>query len=275
MASKHKVGSAPYNQDVDECVAKLTAWLRDNSDNPDINVEFCTPPTLRRYATARHGDLDATKRNLLSTMAWRRTYLPPKLGCPNCDADPLSHCFFTLGIDPSRRVVVYANAAKASGQNEKHSSAQHMIHTLEHAWRNTDELELHPQWVWLVDFKGFRMWDALQGSTSNNVLGLFSEHMPERMGVVLLVNPPSVFDLLLAAIKPFMDARTLGKVHIVHCTRDNIGAKLEPFGIPPSHGISLWMKECLLLPGAPGSVPPDDLLEADVLAKIRLLPPHK
>ena len=39
--------------------------------------------------------------------------------------------------------------------------------------------------------------------------------------------------------------------------------------------MSLWLSECLALPTGPGYVPNDALLDADVIAKLRLLPPHR
>ena len=35
--------------------------------------------------------------------------------------------------------------------------------------------------------------------------------MPERLHAVILLNPPAVFDLLMKAAKPFIDANTLSK----------------------------------------------------------------
>jgi len=41
--------------------------------------------------------------------------------------------------------------------------------------------------------------------------------MPERMGLTLLLNPPRVFDLLLGAMRPFINEVTMAKVRVVRC----------------------------------------------------------
>lgn len=37
-------------------------------------------------------------------------------------------------------------------------------------------------------------------------------HYPERLHKIVMINRPYFFDILLGAIKPFLDARTLGKL---------------------------------------------------------------
>jgi len=275
MASSHAVGSEAYLADVAACVGKLEAALLapGAAPAPDADARaFLTRLTLNRYATARNGDFEAALANLRATLEWRKVHVPEVLSCPACAADPHSHCFFTVGVEPTqRRVVVYASAAKAK-MNEKDVTVQHMVHTLEHAWRATDALQLAPTWLWIVDFVGFSFWNAMQGSTSNGALSAFGTHMPERLGAILLVNPPGVFDLLLAAVRPFVDSRTMSKVHIVRGDEHSIGAALVKHGLLPGakDGLNKWVSAAMALPGTPGSIPSDEGLDAEVLRQIRL-----
>lgn len=252
----------------EECYKELIEWVT----MAELDTEgktFCTPATLHRYAVARNGDFDAAVKNIESTLEWRKIHVPPELHCPACDDDTKMHCFFPLGLDSKNRVVIYACAAKAQ-TNETDVTVRHMCQTLEHAWRYTEKLNLHHQWLWLVDFGGFGIKHALQGRTSNASLGAFGTHMPERLGTVLLINPPSIFDLLLAAIKPFLDKRTMSKVNIVHGTSATIGDLLEPHGIPKNSGISKWMKKVLDMEPVPGSNPSLASLDQDILHDIYL-----
>ena len=41
-----------------------------------------------------------------------------------------------------------------------------------------------------------------------------SDHYPERMGTVFLINVPSVFSIVWKAIRPLLDPRTARKIHI-------------------------------------------------------------
>ena len=60
---------------------------------------------------------------------------------------------------------------------------------------------------------------ATQISTTAAMMNAFNNHMPERMGAVLLLNPPWVLGGLVAAMRPFLSERTMSKVppaHFVH-----------------------------------------------------------
>jgi hypothetical protein len=197
---------------IDATIEKLKQWYVESAPKLSENGrKFCSQQTFRRYAVARNGDYEAAVQNLVETLEWRETNVPELLQCPICNADPLMHCFFPIGLDENKRLVIYSCASRAK-TNERDITVRHMVHTLEHAWRFSDELGLDHQWVWIIDFNGFGMKNALEFSTSRATLSAFSKHMPERLGAVLLINPPSVFGTLLRAIKQFADARTMSKV---------------------------------------------------------------
>ena len=270
MSSIHPIGSAAYVADCETCCEKILSHFSKISSTLSKDAKtFLTKPTVLRYSTARNGNYDEALKNLESSIEWRVTHVPEKLCCPACESDPQSHCFFTIGVDSKKRIVIYASAAKAK-MNEKDVTVQHMVHVLEHAWRATDELELSPQWTWIIDFGGFSLWNAMQGSTSNGALSAFSRHMPERLGVVCLLNPPSIFDILLAAVKPFVDSRTMSKVHFIRGTPEEVVIQLEKLGIQKDSGMTSWLTECLHLPSKNGNVPKDTKLDMKILEKIRL-----
>ncbi len=255
---------------MEECFGELKEWVVEAAPGLDDKARsFLTPATLRRYAVARNGDFDAAVKNITATLEWRKANVPDSMHCTACDSDTGMHCFSCVGIDDHRRVVVYACAARAK-TNETAVTVGHMCQTLEHAWTYTEDLDLHHQWLWIVDFNGFGLSHAMQGRTSNGALAAFSEHMPERLGAVLLLNPPRIFDLLLAAIKPFLDARTMSKVHIVRCTAETAAEALVPFGVKAGSGISRFMSEVLAMDAKPGNVPSFEMLDHEVVARIGL-----
>lgn len=274
------VSASPPSAAVASCVARLSAHFAQPTVSAALSPASASflgeRSTLLRYATARNGDYAAALRNLEETLVWRATHVPAALSCPACASDALSHCFFPLGLDAHRRVVIYASAAKAR-INERDVTVQHMCHTLEHAWRATEALDLAAQWVWVIDFGGFSFWNAMQGSTSSGAMSAFSAHMPERLGAVLLLNPPGVFDMLLAVLKPLLDARTMSKVHVVRGDAEAVADKLHAVGIHRggADGIGAWMAAVLAMPPVAGAVPSDAGLDQEVLRQIRMLPPPR
>jgi hypothetical protein len=264
---------AAADEKVEACIVKLKAW-REAAEagsapeagtlSPAARAFLREASTLRRFAVARNGDYGAALKGLLATIAWRDANIPDTLHCRACDADPHMHAFFPIGVDDGGRVVVYACAARAK-TNDLEVTVGHMVQSLEFAFRASSALALHHQWVWVIDFTGFSFWHAMQGSTSNATLQTFADHFPERLGSVLLLNPPGLFDILLGLVKAVADSRTMAKVKILRCTPDTAGEALAAHGIPAGSGMAAYVAEALRLPGKPGHLPPTDGLDQEHL----------
>ena len=258
----------PLPPAVAACLAELQAWAalpERASLSPRARAFLAEPSTLRRYAVARNGDAAAAIKALEATVAWREAALAPPLGCRDCDANIESHCFFPLGFsdatdaDPGGRLIVYACAARAL-TNEADSAVNHMLATLEHAWASRMGDVVPPtRLCWIVDFRGFGFSHAMQGKTSNAFLSQFGAHLPERLERAVLLSPPGIFDVLLALIRPFVDARTLGKVLIIRPTAATVKAELAALGIT-APGQVAWLSAVLEMDAKPGNLPPLSLL---------------
>ena len=132
---------------INQAVEKLCVWSK-GAQLSELGRDFCDDSsTFRRYAVARNGDAEAALKNLQESIAWRETHVPAKLHCPVCDVDPFMHCFFPIGLDTQKRLVIYSSASRAK-MNDRDVTVQHMVHVLEHGWRSTRALDLHHQWVW-------------------------------------------------------------------------------------------------------------------------------
>jgi hypothetical protein len=92
------------------------------------------------------------------------------------------------------------------------------------------------------------------GGTANSFLSTFAAHLPERLGAAILVNPPGLFDILLAVVRPFIDARTMGKVKIIRPTQGRLAEELAPFGVT-SPGQLQWLERVLAMEATPGNLP--------------------
>ena len=156
-----------------------------------------------------------------------------------------------------------------------------MVHVLEHALTVAGEVAPPPggrgseRWTWVIDFRGFSMWHAMQFRTSAQTLRTFSSHMPERLSAVLLVAPPGIFDVLLAVCRPMLDARTLSKVHVVRPTgegaalRESVAGVLAPHGVVDP-GIVEWVAAALAEPTVAPLELPSVAPLGEVAAKLQL-----
>ena len=92
------------------------------------------------------------------------------------------------------------------------------------------------------------------GSTATSFLSTFSAHLPERLGCAILVNPPSLFDILLAVMRPFIDARTMGKVKIMRPAAGALAEDLRPYGVVCPRQLA-WLEKVLAMEARPGNLP--------------------
>ncbi|KAI9019905.1 CRAL-TRIO domain-containing protein [Hyaloraphidium curvatum] len=174
--------------------------------------------------------------------------------CPDCDAEEKAHCFLPVGWDSSGRVVVYGSPPRATRSS--------VPETVDHVVRCLELCFSHPfttsgQWTWLVDFAGFGLRHAMQARLGITFASTFEAHFPERLGRLVLVNPPGVFDLLLAAIRPFADQRTLDKVVSVHGAPTDAAfvARVCEAGGFDDEGLRGWVGEVLKTPSGPVGLP--------------------
>ncbi len=66
-----------------------------------------------------------------------------------------------------------------------------------------------------------------QGKIGAQFAKILSHHYPERLGRLLLINPPRLFDVLLAACRPFVSKRTMDKMCSVHGSIDEVLAHMD------------------------------------------------
>jgi hypothetical protein len=98
------------------------------------------------------------------------------------------------------------------------------------------------------------------GRTATTFLSHISAHLPERLHCAVLINPPSIFDLLLAVLRPFIDARTMSK------------APERPYGAAGKTAVDFGLRDAVreIVKGELRNVIPQDL----VLLTSRLMVPR-
>jgi hypothetical protein len=112
--------------------------------------------------------------------------------------------------------------------------------------------------AWVIDFKGFGF-KHIKLAISLITIPLCSEHYPERMGQVVLMDPSAVFDQLWRKLQMFIDPVTRSKVVFLRGDQS-----FEEYGniqwrcadrIGKGLGVFSWLQKVKMLPGNPGSFP--------------------
>ena len=244
------------------------ASFRARVDRPaltDAQRRFLSDATLLRYLRARDGDADQSYDMLRATLEWRAEHMDhldcsaaiATIPCAACAADPASHCFFSVGTDDRGWPVVYACAGRSTSKQVE----SNVLHTALEIERLFDGNRGSGKYVWLLDFSGMSFRDVGVRMAQKG-LGLFVNHYPERLGEIVLYNPPALFAVLYKAVLPILDAVTKEKITFLRGS-DALRryAKAHWRHDTP---MATWL-ECVLLSGAiparPGCYPPRSLNE--------------
>lgn len=210
--------------------------------------------TLRRYLTAKQVDTKVAQEALLASIAWRDGFIRRPFTCGPCTVDGRSHCFIPIGVHPELRMpIVYASQPRAADSGVE-TQLHHVVHTVEHLFETVPGV--HHSWIWIVDFNGWGFSHAMQARVGITTGTVLSQHLPERLGLMILLNPPGVFDYFLAAVKPFMDARTMSKVKTLYAdSPDKVSEALQSvYRIPEVE--ARWIGVASKMEAKPGNLPP-------------------
>ena len=165
-------------------------------------------------------------------------------------ADAAAHCFSPLGFGADGAAVIYICPARAREADVDQVIA-HVIWTLEACFTAPQS---DGTWIVVLDFAGFGLSHAMQVRLGAHFASMFSNHFPETLRHFLLLNTPSIFQMLRALIEPFADARTMAKVGDVTGAPEEARRQLEGRGVPPE--AAQWVCDAMAMPPTPGSLPP-------------------
>lgn len=212
---------------------KRVEGLETAEDDP----AFLSHQTYRRYLTACDWDVNVAEKFLKATIGWRRETKPHNIVCTFCYEKPGYHSMRHVGFDKQDRPVLYANFAQCLTQhNTVEDAEQHLLDISENAIRAMPA-HVH-QLVWVMDFTGMKV-SACNPRLARATEYLMSNHYPERLGAFVCVNHGVLFHAFWKAVKHFIPAATVKKVHMErhHDKIDSLFSELFP------EELKLWLYE--------------------------------
>jgi len=174
--------------------------------NDQALFEWCTTKNVERFLRADRGNLQKATTRLTETLKWRQEVRPEGKMCTACFSKDLrSHYMQHVGWDKLGRALVYSDIGMARDKGPT-SNAEHCMQVLELL-----EPQLNPfpndQYVWVVDFHKFGLAD-MSPKVAGACLSLFGKSYPERLGGMIIVGAPMLFNGLYRAVCAFADPVT-------------------------------------------------------------------
>ncbi|KAD3640765.1 hypothetical protein E3N88_29988 [Mikania micrantha] len=177
--------------------------------------KFCTDACLKRYLEARNWNLEKAKKMLKETLEWRSNYKPEEIRWDEVahegETGKVSRANF---VDRFGRPVLIMRPGK---QNTKtgDGNVRHLVYLIENAILNLPDGQ--EQMTWLIDFTGYSINASnIQVKTSRDIVNVLQNHYPERLAIIVLHNPPKIFEAFFKIISYFIDPKTYLKIKFVY-----------------------------------------------------------
>ncbi|CCO28610.1 CRAL-TRIO domain-containing protein C23B6,04c [Rhizoctonia solani AG-1 IB] len=163
--------------------------------------QWLTRECLLRYLRASKWVLATTITRLDDTLKWRREYGLYDLVTPeHVEPEALTGKEILAGYDVERRPALYMMPSRQNTE-ESPRQLQFAVWMLERAvdlmGPGVENLDI------LINFADRGKNPSL--TTSKNMLNILQNHYPERLGLALIINVPTMINLFFKAIMPFVD----------------------------------------------------------------------
>ncbi|XP_019876189.1 uncharacterized protein LOC109604096 [Aethina tumida] len=207
-------------QIVDECdlnELKSRMKLISDADPTQYHNDFSLKRFLKAFKT-----VDEAFQAILKTNKWRKEYGVDKLNIEmpliksNLEANKarvLRH------RDLQGRPIIYIPAKNHSASNRNIDElTKFIVYCLEEACKKCFE-EVVDNLCIVFDLEGFGL-NCMDYQVVKNLIWLLSKHYPERLGVCLIINAPSLFSGCWLVIRGWLDENTTSKVEFINSEMD-------------------------------------------------------
>ncbi|XP_073281210.1 uncharacterized protein [Primulina huaijiensis] len=176
--------------------------------------KFCTDPCLRRYLEARNWNVDKAQIMLEGSLKWRETYKPEEIRWHEVahegETGKVSKANFH---DRKGRTILIMRPGKQNTTYPE-GNIRHLVYLMENAILSLPEGQ--EQMSWLIDFNGWSLNTNVPIKTARDIIYILQNHYPERLAIVVLYNPPKIFEAFWKVVKYFVDQKTFQKIKFVY-----------------------------------------------------------
>ncbi|CAL4944106.1 unnamed protein product [Urochloa decumbens] len=211
---RRKHASQFDSSDADQREAKINELKAALGPLSARNEKYCSVACLARYLEARNWNVAKSRKMLEESLKWRAAYRPEDIRWPEVSVEAETGKMYRAGFRDreGRTVLIMAPAKQNTSSHE--GQIRFLVYTLENAVLSLPEGQ--EKMVWLIDFTGWTMANAVPIKTARETTSILQNHYPERLAVAFLFNPPKVFEAFWKIVKYFLDPKSIEKVKFVY-----------------------------------------------------------
>ena len=209
-------------------IAELRQLVNKEKDEllcTDALKMYCSDAQLARNLRARKWDVLKAFEMLKKTLLWRKEYKPKSITFEDIEEELRTGKQYRSGRDRfGRRIIVMRPSRENTREHD--GNIRLLVYTFENAlWRTNGERIVRgssnipalaqEQICVLINFTKWSLKLSPPWRTSMETLHIMQEHYPERLGLAVCYDPPSVFSVFWKLISPFIDVKTKSKIRFV------------------------------------------------------------
>ena len=209
-------------------IAELRQLVNKEKDEllcTDALKMYCSDAQLARNLRARKWDVLKAFEMLKKTLLWRKEYKPESITFEDIEEELRTGKQYRSGRDRfGRRIIVMRPSRENTREHD--GNIRLLVYTFENAlWRTNGERIVRgssnipalaqEQICVLINFTKWSLKLSPPWRTSMETLHIMQEHYPERLGLAVCYDPPSVFSVFWKLISPFIDVKTKSKIRFV------------------------------------------------------------
>tara|TARA_B110000483_G_scaffold232303_1_gene299666 strand:+ start:1521 stop:2831 length:1311 start_codon:yes stop_codon:yes gene_type:complete len=209
-------------------IAELRQLVNDEKEellSTDALKMYCSDAQLARNLRARKWDVLKAFEMLKKTLLWRKEYKPELITFEDIEEELKTGKQYRSGRDRSGRRIIVMRPSRENTR-EHDGNIRLLVYTFENAlWRTNGErivrgssnipVLAQEQICVLINFTKWSLKLSPPWRTSMETLHIMQEHYPERLGLAVCYDPPSVFSVFWKLISPFIDVKTKSKIRFV------------------------------------------------------------
>ncbi|KAL9312647.1 hypothetical protein ACSQ67_018099 [Phaseolus vulgaris] len=206
-----------------ELQAKITEVRGLIGQLSDKESAYCSDASISRYLLSRNSNVKKAAQMLKQSLKWRKEYKPEEIRWEEvADEAELGSMYRPNYHDKCGRSVIIMTPGSKSSRSTQ--TVKYLVYCMENAILN---LPAHQeQVVWLVDLKGIKMSD-ISFKMAREIVHVIQDYYPKRLGLIILLNAPIVFQPFFKMIRPFLETEMYNKVKFYYWDNHNDKKILE------------------------------------------------
>jgi len=176
---------------------------------------FLSDATIRRFLHAKNWSVVQATKTLKEAVKWRRQYKPEKI-CWEDIAEPeneVQRAYITDYLDKNGRTVLVARPSVKSLTSVKEQIKQ-LVYNLENLTMSSEN-NAPENVVWVMDFQGWTL-SSTPLAMSRQSLDIIQNYYPGLVAVIILCNPPKIFESFWKILSYFVEPEMKEKVRFVY-----------------------------------------------------------